>query len=84
VVLAGAEPVLYLERSGRALQVLVEREDPRIEPALKALVEAARAGAIKRIALEKIDGEPVIGSSWESLLAPLGFHGGPRRLTLSA
>ena len=84
VVLVGAEPVLYLERSGRALQILVDRDDPRIEPALKALVNAARSGAIKRIALERIDGESVIGSSWELLLAPLGFHGGPRRLTLSA
>ena len=84
VVLVGAEPVLYLERSGRALLLLVERDDVRIEPALKALVEAARAGTVKRIALEKVDGEPVIGSSWEALLESLGFSGGPRRLTLSA
>jgi ATP-dependent Lhr-like helicase len=84
VVLAGAEPVLYLERSGKALQILVDHDDPRIEPSVRALVDHARAGNIKRIALEKIDGEPVIGSSWESLLALLGFHTGPRRLTLSA
>jgi ATP-dependent Lhr-like helicase len=84
VVLVGAEPVLYLERSGKALQILLDRDDPRIAQALGALVDHARAGYIKRIALEKIDGEPVIGSDWESTLESLGFHSGPRRLVLSA
>ena len=30
VVLAGTEPVLYLERGGRALQTLVDADDPRV------------------------------------------------------
>ncbi len=84
VVLAGGEPVLYLERAGRALQTLVPAEDPRIEPALAALVEHVRHGAIKRLALERIDGESVMGSSLFPLLVALGFQEGPRRLTLSA
>jgi ATP-dependent helicase Lhr and Lhr-like helicase len=84
VVLAGAEPVLYLERGGKALQTLVDPEDPRIAPALHALADHARAGRLKRIALEKVDGEPVMGSRWEAALAEVGFRGGPRRLTLSA
>ncbi len=84
VVLAGAEPVLYLERGGKALQSLVAAEDPRIPAALQALADHARAGRVKRIALEKVDGEPVMGSRWEPLLAEVGFRGGPRKLTLSA
>ena len=32
VVLAGAEPVVYVERGGRGLQVLVGRDDPRLVP----------------------------------------------------
>jgi ATP-dependent helicase Lhr and Lhr-like helicase len=84
VVLVGSEPVLYLERSGRALQVLVGHEDARLPAALGALAEHARAGHLRRIALEKVDGEPVLGSRWEPLLAAVGFHAGPRRLTLSA
>ena len=32
VVLAGAEPVLYVERGGKGLQMLVDGDDPRIEP----------------------------------------------------
>ena len=84
VVLAGSDPALYLERGGKALQTLVAAEDPRIPAALHALADHARAGRIKRIALEKVDGEPVMGTPWEAALAEVGFRGGPRRLTLSA
>jgi ATP-dependent Lhr-like helicase len=84
VVLSGGEPVLYVERGGRGLQTLVDPGDPRIEPALVALVEQVRAGRLKRIALEKVDGESAIQSPLGSLLIALGFQQGPRRLTLSA
>jgi ATP-dependent Lhr-like helicase len=84
VVLAGGEPILYLERAGRALQTLVGADDPRLEPALTALVEHVHHGAIKRLALEKIDGESAMVSSLFPLLVALGFQEGPRRLTLSA
>jgi ATP-dependent Lhr-like helicase len=84
VVLAGGEPVLYVERGGRALQTLVSADDLRLEPALVALTEQVRAGRIKRIALEKVDGEPAIDSALGPALVALGFQQGPRRLTLSA
>jgi ATP-dependent helicase Lhr and Lhr-like helicase len=84
VVLAGGEPVVYVERGGRALQTLVEPADARLEPALLALTEQVRAGRIKRIALEKVDGEPAIDSPLGDALVRLGFQQGPRRLTLSA
>jgi ATP-dependent Lhr-like helicase len=84
VVLSDGEPILYLERSGRALQTLVDADDPRIEPALVALVEFARSGAIKRLALEKVDGESALASPLGLMLLEHGFQEGPRRLTLSA
>jgi ATP-dependent Lhr-like helicase len=84
VVLAEGEPILYLERGGRALQTLVNADDQRVEPAMRALVEHVRRGAIKRLALEKVDGEPAMGSRFAPLLVGLGFQEGPRRLTLSA
>jgi ATP-dependent helicase Lhr and Lhr-like helicase len=84
VVLAGSEPVLYLERGGRALQSLVDAEDSRIPAALEALADHAKAGRVRRIALEKVDGEPVMGTPWEAALEAVGFRAGPRRLTLSA
>jgi ATP-dependent helicase Lhr and Lhr-like helicase len=84
VVLAGGDPILYLERGGRGLQTLVDGEDSRLEPALAALVERVKAGQIKRLALEKVDGEPALGSPLMGLLVALGFQEGPRRMTLSA
>jgi ATP-dependent Lhr-like helicase len=84
VVLASGEPVLYLERGGRALQTLAAADDPRLEPALAALVDEVRRGRIKRLALEKVDGEPAGGSRLGPALLALGFQEGPRRLTLSA
>jgi ATP-dependent Lhr-like helicase len=84
VELSGGDPVLYLERGGRALQTLIDRGDARLEPALAVLVEQVRAGRIKRLALEKVDGQPAMTSSLAPSLAALGFQEGPRRLTLSA
>jgi ATP-dependent helicase Lhr and Lhr-like helicase len=84
VVLSGAEPVLYLERGGRGLQTLVDADDHRVEPALSALADHVRAGRIKRISLERVDGEPVVGSPWEQRLVEVGFRPGPRKLSLSA
>jgi ATP-dependent Lhr-like helicase len=84
VVLAGGDPIVYLERGGRALQTLVAAGDPRIEPALSALVDHVRSGAIKRVGLEKVDGEPAMTSPLGAMLLALGFQEGPRRLTLSA
>jgi ATP-dependent Lhr-like helicase len=84
VVLMGGDPIVYLERGGRALQTLVERSDPRLEPALSALVDQVRAGRLKRLALEKVDGEAAMGSFLAPALTALGFQEGPRRLTLTA
>jgi ATP-dependent Lhr-like helicase len=84
VVLEGGEPILYLERGGRALQTLAREDDPRLERALESLVEQVRTGRIKRLALEKVDGEPALGSRFGPALVRLGFQEGPRRLTLSA
>jgi ATP-dependent helicase Lhr and Lhr-like helicase len=84
VVLIAGEPIVYLERGGRGLQTLVAAEDPQIEPALSALADQVHRGAIKRMALEKIDGEAAMGSPLGPALLALGFQEGPRRLTLSA
>jgi ATP-dependent Lhr-like helicase len=84
VVLAGAEPVVYVERGGRGLQFLVDASDPRVPPALEALAAFVTADRTRRLSLERVDGEPVVGSAWEPLLIEMGFRAGPRKLTLSA
>jgi len=83
VVLAAGEPIVYLERGGRALQTLVGSEHPSLQPALAALVDHVRRGAGKRVSLEKVDGEPALSSPLGPALVSLGFQEGPRRLTLS-
>jgi ATP-dependent Lhr-like helicase len=84
VVLSGGDPVLFVERGGRALQTLVPADDPRLEPALVALVEEVRAGRVKRLACERVDGIPALASPLAPLLVELGFREGPRRLIVSA
>ena len=66
VVLAGAEPVLYVERGGKGLQFLVAEDDERLAPSLEALVDAVRRGRVTRLAIERVNGEPVVGSPYES------------------
>ncbi len=84
VVLLDAEPTLYLERGGRGMQTLCDPADPRVEPALAALAAHVRAGRLKRLALERVDGEPVVGSVVEERLIAAGFRAGPRKVSLSA
>jgi ATP-dependent helicase Lhr and Lhr-like helicase len=84
VVIAGGDPVLYLERAGKGLVTLVAPDDPRMEGALDALAGEVRSGRIKRIGIERVDGEPVHGSPFHDRLVAHGFRQGPRRLTLSA
>nr|MDQ4041094.1 hypothetical protein [Actinomycetota bacterium] len=52
--------------------------------AFEALAEHVRAGRIKRVALERIDGVPILEGAYGELLIELGFRQSPRALTLSA
>jgi ATP-dependent Lhr-like helicase len=76
--------VLYVERGGRGLQVLVPRDDARLRPALEALARFVTGDRRHKLSLERVDGEPVVGSDLELLLIEVGFRAGPRKLTLSA
>ncbi len=90
VVLVGGEPVLYLERGGKGLQTLVDADDAlggeRLELALEALSQHVRGGrgAIRKLGLERVDGEAAISSPLGPKLRAHGFQEGPRLLTLSA
>jgi ATP-dependent helicase Lhr and Lhr-like helicase len=97
VVLVEDEPALYVERGGRGLVRLGEAPagvagapaaagggDEALAAALAALAQAVRAGRVGKLSLERIDGEPAIASELAEMLVELGFHPGPRKLTLSA
>jgi ATP-dependent Lhr-like helicase len=81
VVLLDGDAVLFVERGGRSLVPLREPEDSWLRPALAALVERVRAGG-SRLAVERFDGEPVVGSDALALLVEAGFLAGPRRAVL--
>ena len=84
VVLAGAEPVLYVEKGGRSIVTLVDGVDPRLRPSFEALAQFVTGARGRKLSLERVDGEAVVGSAFEGLLVELGFRPGPSKLTLSA
>jgi ATP-dependent Lhr-like helicase len=82
VVLLGGEAALFVERGGRTLVPLREPEEGWLRQALAALVARVKARGIKRLAVERFDGEPVGESDVMPLLLEAGFVAGPRRATL--
>jgi ATP-dependent Lhr-like helicase len=77
-------PLLYVERGGRGILRLQEIEGPALVAAVSQLVEAAQNTVIPKLAIERVDGEPVIGSGFEDVLIEAGFNRQPRRLVASA
>ncbi len=84
VLLRDGEPVIYLERGGRGILRLVELEGEELAAAMRALADAVTAGRLPKLGVEKLDGEPVIGSGHEDALLDAGFSRGPRKLTAAA
>ena len=64
------------------LRPLREPEEEWLREALTALVGQAKTAGIKRLAVERFDGEPVGDSEIMPLLVEAGFVAGPRRATL--
>ncbi|MEX0972439.1 MAG: DEAD/DEAH box helicase [Solirubrobacterales bacterium] len=84
VLLRDGEPLVYVERGGRSILRLVELGDDDLAAAMRALAEAVSAGRLPKLGIEKLDGEPVIGSGHEQALLSAGFSRSPRKLTASA
>jgi ATP-dependent helicase Lhr and Lhr-like helicase len=84
VLLRDGEPLLYVERGGRSILRLVELDGEELAAAAQALADAVSAGRLPKLGIEKLDGEPVIGSGHEEALLSAGFSRGPRKLTAAA
>ncbi|HET7052950.1 MAG TPA: DEAD/DEAH box helicase [Solirubrobacterales bacterium] len=84
VLLRDGEPLVYVERGGRSILRLAELSDADLASAMQALADAVAEGALPKLGVEKLDGEPVIGSGHEEALLSAGFSRGPRKLTASA
>jgi ATP-dependent Lhr-like helicase len=81
VILLGGGPALFVERGGRSLVPLREPEEIWLRDALGALVEHVRRAGLRRLAVERFDGEPVGETEIMPLLLEAGFVAGPRRAT---
>ncbi|MGZ4397269.1 MAG: Lhr family helicase, partial [Gaiellaceae bacterium] len=84
VVLLGGAAVLFVERGGRSLVPLLDPADDWLRLALATLVAHVRRRGLKRLAVERLDGEPVVDSEVMPLLLEAGFTQGPRRAVLRA
>jgi ATP-dependent Lhr-like helicase len=83
VVLIGGEAALFVERGGKTLVPLRDPDPEWLRPALAALVEHVRSRrGMKRLAVERFDGEPVGETDAMPLLVEAGFTAGPRRAVL--
>jgi ATP-dependent Lhr-like helicase len=84
LLLRDGVPQIFLERGGRGILRLRRIEGAELEAAMRALADAVAAGHLPKLAIEKLDGEAVIGSGHEEALIGAGFNRGPRKLTASA
>jgi ATP-dependent Lhr-like helicase len=84
VLLREGQPRMFVERGGRGVLRLAELADEEFAEALQVLAEAAANGRLPRLAIERVDAEPVIGSGLEPTLIEAGFSRQPRRLVASA
>ena len=82
VVLLDGEPALFVERGGRSLVPLRDPEEGWLRSALGALVQHARRTGLRRLAVERFDGQPVGETEAMPLLVEVGFLAGPRRAVL--
>ncbi|GHB01214.1 DEAD/DEAH box helicase [Streptomyces termitum] len=83
VVLVDGELTLYVERGGKSvLSWAVEPDDPALTAAAGALAEAARAGALGTVTVERINGAASLTSPLSRALEAAGFLATPRGLRL--
>ncbi len=84
VLLRDGNPIVYVERGGKGVVRLVELEGEPLVEAISHLAEAAREQVIPKLGIERVDGEPVIGSGLEEQIIAAGFSRQPRRLVAAA
>ncbi|MFE3829520.1 ATP-dependent helicase [Streptomyces sp. NPDC059092] len=85
VVLVDGELTLYMERGGKTLLAwAADPEAPALTAAAGALADAARAGALGTVTVERANGTPALTSPLGRALESAGFHATPRGLRLRA
>jgi ATP-dependent Lhr-like helicase len=80
VLLRDGDPVIYVERGGKGIVRLVELEGEELTAAISELAAAAHEKVIPKLGIERVDGEPVMGSGLEEEIIAAGFSRQPRKL----
>jgi ATP-dependent Lhr-like helicase len=82
-VLAEGEPLVYLERGGRTA-LTWSRDPDALGAAARELAELIHSGRLAALTVEKIDGDPALGSDhlFAAALLATGFHMTPKGLRL--
>ena len=70
--------------AARACRSWSRTPTPGCGPRSRRSRQPCSAAASASSGVEKVNGEPVMGSPWEELLIELGFRAGPRKLTIGA
>lgn len=89
-MLVDGELTLYMERGGKTLLAWPSApdetplHDARLRTAAEALAEAARAGSLGTVTVERVNGASSLTSEFGTLLEGAGFHATPRGLRLRA
>jgi ATP-dependent Lhr-like helicase len=84
LLLRDGEPQVYVERGGRGILRLRDLDEAETAETMAALADAVAAGRIPKLGIERVDGEPVLGSGAEEALIAAGFSRAPRKLVKSA
>jgi ATP-dependent Lhr-like helicase len=84
IVLLDGEAALFVDRGGRSLVPLRDPDEDWLRRALEALVAHMPRMNVKRLAVERFDGQPVGDTMLMPLLLEAGFVAGPRRAVLRA
>jgi ATP-dependent helicase Lhr and Lhr-like helicase len=84
LLLRDGEPQVYVERGGRGILRMRELDEAEMAETMEALANAVGNGTIPKLGIERLDGEPVLGSGAEEPLIAAGFSRAPRKLVKSA
>ncbi|MDX6583994.1 MAG: ATP-dependent helicase Lhr and Lhr-like helicase [Solirubrobacterales bacterium] len=84
VLLRDGNPIVYVERGGKGIVRLIELEGEELTAAIAQLAEAAQEKVIPKLGIERVDGEPVMGSGLEEAIIAAGFSRQPRKLVAAA
>ena len=83
VILQDGKLALYVERGGKTVLAFTE-DSAALHAAAGALVAVIRRGAAEKMAIEKVNGEPVLDSEVGRALTAAGFYSTPRGLRIRA